>query len=182
MPPSPPIGPSHAVRVIVTGRRGTGKTTFARCLADRLGVQPVALDRAATGRARPEEARHAALARRCPPDGRWIAVGNHGLDRLAPSATLIIILSPPWYVRTWRFTRRELRRFRKRWRLRRLRILALGLLPGRSAGRRYRELEERFGPQRVVRVRTDAEAAALIEGLRGEPRAAPEQDAPTARA
>lgn len=172
----------QSLRIIVLGRRGAGKTTLARRLAHATGARPIALDQAGRLAAAAGISREAFVLRACSPDGRWIAVGNHAVRLLAPRATLIVILCPPWHVRAWRFTRRELRRPGKRWRLRRLRILALGLLPGRSAGRLYREIGERFGPQRVIRVRTDAEAAALIEALRGEARAAPGQDAPTARA
>jgi shikimate kinase len=108
-------------RVSVAGVSGSGKTTFARGLAERLGVPWVELDAlhhgpnwseapAAELRRRVEEAIAAA------PSG-WVIDGNyrHKLeDIVLAQADTLVWLEPPLRVSLGRLARRTWRRWRRR--------------------------------------------------------------------
>jgi adenylate kinase family enzyme len=108
-------------RVSVAGVSGSGKTTFGRALAERLGVPYVELDALYHGpnwtetptedfRARVQAAIDAA------PDG-WVVDGNYRPkveDIVLAQADMFVWLEPPLRVSLGRLARRTWRRWRRR--------------------------------------------------------------------
>ena len=97
------------------GSTGSGKTTFARLLGERLGVPHVELD-ALHWRSgwveSPTEALRAQVAAVLERDG-WVIDGNYG-SRLGTSvldqADEVVWVDPPFATTSWRLLRRTVRR------------------------------------------------------------------------
>jgi adenylate kinase family enzyme len=164
-------------RVAVVGTSGAGKTTFARQLADRLGVPHVELDALfwLPDWQEPDEADfRARVAAALASDGPWIADGNYSRirDLVFGRADTVVWLDLPLRTCLWRTVRRTVRRARagevlwgtnrERW---------SGLVGPKSLtwwvitthGRRRRENEQRFTEAmyahlQVHRFRSNAEA------------------------
>jgi len=103
----------------VIGSTGSGKTTFARALAHRLGVPHIELDalhwRSGWVESSAEELR-TRIDRVLAGDG-WVVDGNYG-SRLGTSvldqADEVVWLDPPFVVTFWRLLCRTVRRLRTR--------------------------------------------------------------------
>src|SRR5258708_767623 len=101
-------------RVVVGGETSAGKTTFARALAQRLGVPVIELDalfwRPNWSKPAPDEFR-ARVAERIAADA-WVADGNYSVirDLTWARADTFIWLDPPFRVPYWRLFLRTNRR------------------------------------------------------------------------
>jgi len=107
-------------RISVVGSTGSGKTTFGRELARRLGVPFVELDALAWGpkwTLVPEELFKERVARAVEGDA-WVIDGNYGgrgaRELVWPRADTVIWLDPPLRVIFARLFERALRRIRSR--------------------------------------------------------------------
>jgi adenylate kinase family enzyme len=165
-------------RVAVRGGTGSGKSTFARELARRLGVPHVELDALHHGpgwqEASAEELR--AKVETVLDDVRgWVVDGNYDsklgtlvLDR----AELIVWLDLPLRVKFPRLLRRTVRRAwsreelwngnRESWRISFLSRESILLWAFRTHWKNRREWPERFAGRELVRLRTPREAAAWL--------------------
>jgi adenylate kinase family enzyme len=168
----------RARKVAVIGTTGSGKTTFARRLADRLGVIHIELDALHHGpnwtEAPAEEFRESvavALAA-----AGWVADGNYGGklgDLVLERAELIVWLDPPFHTILRRLWRRTLDRVRNRtelwagnretWRSAFLSRDSLFLWALRTHFRRRRTLPARLARFEAVRLRSPEEADAWLE-------------------
>lgn len=105
-------------RVVVGGETSSGKTTFSRALAERMGVPAIELDALFWGagwtKAAPEEfrARVAAVTAGV----AWVVDGNYSSTRdlVWSRADTFIWLDPPFRILLWRLFRRTNRRIRTR--------------------------------------------------------------------
>ena len=100
-------------RIMVMGGAGSGKSTTARLLADRLDLPVVHIDHmywAPGWVARPRDETDR-LARAAAAAEHWVFDGNHlrSADHRAARADLIAFLDLPLPVRLWRVVRRVLR-------------------------------------------------------------------------
>jgi adenylate kinase family enzyme len=114
----PPPDPPPLRRINVVGTSGSGKTTFARALAARLGHPHVELDALNWGanwtQAAPEVMRQR-VADAIAPE-RWVIDGNYSVSRdlLWARADTIVWLDFSRRVVTWRVVRRTLSRIVRR--------------------------------------------------------------------
>jgi adenylate kinase family enzyme len=115
-----PSGFARLLRISVVGSTGSGKTTFARELARRLGVPFVELDALAWGpnwTLVPVEVFKERVARAVEGDA-WVIDGNYGgrgaRDLVWPRADTVIWLDPPLAVVFARLFERAIRRIRSR--------------------------------------------------------------------
>ena len=173
------------IRAVVVGTSGAGKTTFARALAERLGVPHIELDAYRHGpdwtetpdgvfRRRVADATSAA---------GWVADGNYSLARdiVWPRAAAVVWLDYPFPLVFWRLFRRTIRRGVRRtelWNGNReplwrhfLTKDSLFLWALRTHRRRKRGLLAAFGlPEHrhltVFRLRTPAQARLLLASPR----------------
>ena len=171
------------MRVNVKGISGSGKTTFARELAERLGVPYLELDAVhhigpnwteATAEVLQAAAREFMAGA---PDG-WVIDGNYEGklgDLVGEQADLIVWLDPPLRVparRLWRRTRARIRDGvelwggnRESWRGAFLSWDSLFVYALRSWFRHKRHWPRRFaGDPRLVRLRSPEEARRWLEG------------------
>jgi adenylate kinase family enzyme len=170
------------MRVNVKGISGSGKTTFGRELAARLGVPYLELDAVHHigpnwTEASTEELQEAVrdfLARA--PDG-WVIDGNYESelgDLVVAQADLIVWLDPPLRVALRRLWRRTIHRIRadvelwggnrETWRGAFFGLESLFVWTLRSWVRHRRTWPRRFSEDpRVVRLRSDAEARRWLE-------------------
>ena len=170
------------MRVNVKGISGSGKTTFGRELAARLGVPYLELDAVHHigpnwTEASTEELQEAVrdfLARA--PDG-WVIDGNYESelgDLVVAQADLIVWLDPPLRVALRRLWRRTIHRIRadvelwggnrETWRGAFFGLESLFVWTLRSWVRHRRTWPRRFAEDpRVVRLRSDAEARRWLE-------------------
>jgi len=169
-------------RVSVAGISGSGKTTFARTLASRLGVPYVELDALHHGpnwsEATTEELRArvtAAIA--AAPDG-WVIDGNYRSkldDIVLAQADTLVWLEPPLAVALGRLARRTSRRMRRReelWHGNREELRnVVGLREGlfswavQSHFRQRREIPDaaaRYPNLRLIQLRSSREVEALL--------------------
>jgi adenylate kinase family enzyme len=170
------------VRVNVKGISGSGKSTFARELAERLAVPYVELDalhhKPNWTEASAEELQSGVrevIANT--PDG-WVIDGNYERklgDLVLDAADTIVWLDPPLHVslgRLWRRTRTRIRDRvelwggnRETWRNAFWGWNALFAWTLRAYFRQRRELSRRFGSDpRLVRLRSPEEARRWLEG------------------
>ena len=103
-----------AMRAVVVGTSGSGKTVFSRALAERIGGEHIELDAlnwAEGWTMRPRE-EFGELVRRAAAGERWVADGNYSLVRelLWPRATHVIWLNFSRAVVFGRILRRTVRR------------------------------------------------------------------------
>ena len=105
-------------RAVIIGTSGAGKTTFARALAERMGVPHIEFDAYRHGpnwTETPDD-----VFRRRVADaiggGGWVADGNYSIARdiVWTRATAIVWLDYPFPVIFWRLFRRTIRRSVKR--------------------------------------------------------------------
>ncbi len=176
----------RAPTVAVIGATGSGKTTLARRLAERLGVPHVELDALhwGPGWSQPTTDDFRARVRAAMAGDGWVVDGNYGgkLGRLVlEQADLVVWLDPPLRTILWRLVRRTLRRIRTReelWNGNResLRNL-LSWSPEESVIRwswsRHAVCRERYataaanpGHLRFVRIASRADARRLVERAR----------------
>lgn len=103
-------------RVSVIGCSGSGKTTTARAIADRLGLRYLELDSRfhQPGWVPRPDAEFRAEITEFARAGHWVIDGNyvsHGVgDVVWPAADTVVWLDPPRRVVMWRVIRRTLRR------------------------------------------------------------------------
>ena len=174
-------------RIAVTGTSGSGKTTFARRLATRLGVPHVELDALHWGPNWPEAdpATFRARVAGSIAGDAWVVDGNysHVRDLYLSRVDTIVWLDLPLRVCLWRVTRRTFTRARSRedlwgtgnresWRKQLSRDSLLWWVVT-THGRRRRENAVRFGALAdagvtVLRFRSTAEADAWLSGVRRE--------------
>lgn len=177
-------------RVAVTGSTGSGKSTFARELAGRLGARYVELDALHWDpgwSAAPRELFRQRAAEALLIDGRWVADGNYRQvrDICWGRADTLVWLDYPFLLVLWRLTRRTL------WRG----LTGAELYNGnrerlwgqfftsdsifvwlfKSHWRRKRELPEdlarpEYAHLRVVRFRRPRQAQAWLDRVRGHRR------------
>ena len=176
--------PSRPLRVAVVGTSGSGKTTFSRKLAARLGVPQIELDALfwlpdweepdlADFRAKVE----AAIG----DDGGWVVDGNYSRisDLVLGRANTVVWLDLPLRTCFWRTVRRTARRSRsgevlwgtnrEQW-SRSLGRDSLAWWVVTTHGRRRQENEQRFADAsnahlRVHRFRSSAEAEAWLASV-----------------
>ena len=103
-------------RVVVGGSTSSGKTTFARALADRMGVPVIELDALHWGpnwTEVPREVFRERIARAIAPDG-WVVDGNYSVarDLTWGQADTLVWLDYPLRVVLWRLFTRTNRRIR----------------------------------------------------------------------
>ena len=164
-------------RVLVIGCGGSGKTTFARRLAERSGLPLIHLDRLhwrPGWRATPQEAWRATVKEIVARE-RWIIEGHYGgtLDLRLPACDTVVFLDTPRHVCLTRVVWRTLRhRGRERRELapgcpERLTLEFLVWIWG--FGRRRRPLFERLAAlrsdQRAVVLRTRDEIEQFLKGI-----------------
>jgi adenylate kinase family enzyme len=170
--------PLDARRVVVRGGVGSGKSTFARELARRLGVAHVELDALHHGpgwrEATAEELR--AKVDEALDDGRgWVVDGNYDLKLgtlVLERAQLIVWLDLPLRVTFPRLLRRTVRRVhtreelwngnRETWRGSFLSRDSILLWLFRTHRRNRREWPSRFEGRELVRLRTRRQAEAWL--------------------
>lgn len=172
-------------RVVVIGTSGTGKTTVARALADRLGVAHLELDAVhhlPGWRPLPTERFRDEIAHFLGRHDRWVVDGNYAAvrDLLWPVADTVVWLDLSRARTMWRITTRSLRRVVTRevlWNGNRERLgMLLSWDPEASiirwawtthARRRweYPQLlsDPRWGPLTCHRLRTPRQVARLVE-------------------
>lgn len=173
-------------RIAVTGSTGSGKSTFARELARRLGVPHVELDALHWDpgwTAAPRELFRERTAAALPPDGRWVVDGNYRpvRDISWGRADTLLWLDYPLPLVFWRLARRTLwrgvarvelyngNRESLREHLFTRQSLFLWLL--KTHHRRRREYpsvltEPEYAHLRVERFRWPSETRAWVDGLR----------------
>jgi adenylate kinase family enzyme len=103
-------------RVLVIGCCGSGKSWFARALAQRVGAPWIELDALHHGPGwmpRPEFAADVTAATQ---KARWVIDGNYGVvrDLLWSRAEVVVWLDLPLWVVEWRVVRRSLIRWARR--------------------------------------------------------------------
>ncbi len=176
-------------RVAVVGVTGSGKTTLAAALAQRLGVPHIELDALAWGpnwTPEPREVVRARTAEAMAGEG-WVADGNYSFlrDIVWPRADAVVWLDYPLLFTLGRLARRSVRRIARRevlwhgntesWRaqfLSRDSLFVWALKSFPKLRKRYAGVGEQpeFRHLSVVRLRTPGEAeqwlAALPEGER----------------
>ncbi len=178
-------------RVAVVGTSGSGKTTFARALAERLDIPFTELDSLHHGpgwtEASPEELRARVEAAMADPEG-WVFDGNYETklgDLVWEAADTIVWLDLPLHLslrRLWRRTARRIRTGeelwngnRESWRGAFWGRESLFAWTVRSHFRRRREWPERAARFGVVRLRSPREVQAFLDGVAvsGTPPATP---------
>ena len=105
-------------RAIVIGTSGAGKTTFARALAERMGVPHIEFDAYRHGpnwTETPDDVFRRRVAD-ATAGGGWVADGNYSVvrDIVWTRATAVVWLDYPFPVVFWRLFRRTIRRSVKR--------------------------------------------------------------------
>ena len=105
-------------RAVVIGTSGAGKTTFARALAERMGVPHIEFDAYRHGpnwTETPDDVFRRRVAD-ATAGGGWVADGNYSLvrDIVWTRATAVVWLDYPFPVIFWRLFRRTIRRSVKR--------------------------------------------------------------------
>ncbi len=176
-----PRAPVPPVRINVVGTSGSGKTTFARAIAARLGYPHVELDALHWGpnwtEAEPAEFRtrvSEALA-----GERWVLDGNYSAvrDLVWPRVETLVWLDFARSVVTWRVVRRSLARLVRRTELWAGNRETLGKLLGRDSiiwwsistyARRRRDYPALIAAHphlRVVRLRSPAAAERWLHSL-----------------
>jgi len=183
-------------RVSVVGTSGSGKSTFARALAERLDVPFIELDALHHGpgwtEASPEELRARVEAATAGPEG-WVIDGNYETklgDLVWEAADTIVWLDLPLHLslrRLWSRTSRRIRTGeelwngnRESWRGAFWGRESLFAWTVRSHVRRRREWPERAERFGVVRIRTPQEVQAFLDGAAasGTPPATPAPGGP----
>jgi adenylate kinase family enzyme len=175
--------PSPPLRVAVIGTAGSGKTTFSRQLAARLGVPHIELDALfwLPGWEEPELADFRATVESAVRDDAWVVDGNYSRvrDLVFGRADTVVWLDLPMRTCLWRTTRRTMRRARRSellWGTNRERWSGLvdrGSLTWwiiTTHGRRRRENEERLADPaaahlRVHRFRSSPQAEAWLASV-----------------
>ena len=178
-------------RVSVIGTSGSGKSTFARALAEALGVPFTELDALHHGpgwtEASPEELRARVEAAMASPEG-WVIDGNYDTkigDLVWEAADTIVWLDLPLRVSLWRLWGRTSRRIRtgeelwngnrESWRGALWGRESLFAWTVRSHLRRRRAWPAQLARFGVVRLRTPREVRAFLDGAAasGTPPATP---------
>ena len=175
-------------RIAVTGTSGSGKTTFARGLAERLALRHVELDALYWGpgwTGAHDDAFRSRLAAAIEDDG-WVTDGNYSgvRDVYLSRVDTVIWLDLPMRVCLWRVTRRTFERARSRedlwgtgnresWRQQLGRDSLIWWVLT-THGRRRRENEARFAEPAfasvtVLRFPSSAEADAWLRALPAAP-------------
>jgi adenylate kinase family enzyme len=117
--PAPPGADTDLTRVWVVGHSGTGKTTTAGRMAERLGALHVDLDELhwlPGWRERPGAQMRAMLAAllAAAPGGRWVVSGNYtrfvGV-MLRESMTALVWMRPPFFANQWQLWQRTAARW-----------------------------------------------------------------------
>ncbi|NKC01214.1 MAG: adenylate kinase [Pseudomonadales bacterium] len=100
-------------RIVVTGMAGAGKSTLSRLLATKTGLPLIHLDLHIwnPGWIRVPQDELVEKQRVLLADDRWI-VDSNDVDRdlLIQHADTLIVLTPPWWLCSWRAFRRGIRR------------------------------------------------------------------------
>jgi adenylate kinase family enzyme len=106
---APPLGN----RVVVTGLAGSGKSTFAFALADKMGLPVIHLDLHfwKPGWVAPSEPEWRSKQRAVLAGDAWIADGNYHetLDLRVERADTVVVLDMPWWLCSGRAFRRGFR-------------------------------------------------------------------------
>lgn len=100
-------------RVVVTGMAGAGKSTFSRQLAARTGLPLIHLDLHSwrPGWVRVPHDELIEIQRQLLVGQRWIVDSNDvDEDLLLARADTLVVITTPWWVCSWRASRRGLRR------------------------------------------------------------------------
>jgi adenylate kinase family enzyme len=151
--------------VQLLGRPGSGKTTAALFLSDRLGIPAVMLDSARKRFREDPAALEEHLQTMLAPDREWIADGTWRIQEIALRADVVFILDTPRRVRWPRLLYRQaLRAARRRSIRNRWRTLRRGLAPNRHFRRCCRRIEA-ANLGRVHRVRDADPGARILEIL-----------------
>jgi len=173
-------------RVSVVGNSGSGKSTIASAIAERLGVPHVELDaihHQADWEPTPPERLREAVLRRIDSEG-WVVDGNYAgvRDLVWSRADTVVWLDPPRALVVWQVLTRTLRRIatrqelwngnRERWRyLFTLDPQVSAVLWAWMRHEMYRERYERamadpaWAHLRFVRVRSRRDAARMLAAL-----------------
>ena len=177
---------SDLIRAVVVGTSGAGKTTFARALAERMGVPHIEFDAYRHGpnwSQTPDDVFRQRIADAADAGGGWVADGNYSVvrDIIWTRAAAVVWLDYPFPLVFWRLFRRTIGRGVKRtelWNGNRETLWrhfltkdSLFLWALRTHRRRKRDYLAAFGtPEHshlaVFRLRTPAQARRLLESPR----------------